>query len=80
MTIESTIFDSLEDQETILSNIEIHIMRSLISHIRPEISPHKRMPIPIMLPVQLVLQMRSYLLSRMHLVQSITSYPQDLSL
>ena len=51
---QSPTFNSFKQQEPILSQIEIDIMFSLISNIRPEISSNKTMPITIIFSVKFI--------------------------
>jgi len=77
---ESTTFDSLEKQETILSDIKIYVMICLIGHIWSEVSADKCVPVSIVLSVQFILKMGGYLLDCMHLFKSVLSYSDYLSL
>jgi len=48
---ESTTFDSLEKQETILPYVEIYVMICFIGHVWSEVSANKCVPVSIVLSV-----------------------------
>lgn len=61
-----SIFDGLKQQETVLADIEIDIMLSLIGDVRAEMPAHNAMPVPIVLPIELVFQMGCDFLGGVH--------------
>ena len=50
----SAILDGLEDQKSILSNIEIHIIASLIGDVGSKVSTYESMPISVVFSVQFI--------------------------
>ena len=76
----STIFDRLENQKSVLSDVEVHIISSLVCYVWSEVPPHKGVPVPIVFSVQFVFQMGCDLLDCVHLVQGVPRDAQNLGL
>ena len=76
----SAILDSLEDQEAVLSDVEIHVVSGLVGDVGSKVPADKGVPISVVLPVQLIFEVGGDLLDGMHLVQGISGYSQYLAL
>lgn len=66
--VRSSVFDSFEKEEAILSNVEVNIVIGLVSDVRAEISTNKGVPVSVVLSIEFVFEVSRNLLDCMHLI------------
>ena len=78
--ISSSIFDGFEEQEAILSHIEVNVVFGFIGDIWAEIPADECVPVSIVFTVEFVFEVGRYLLDSMHFFEGIFGDSDDLSL
>jgi hypothetical protein len=79
-TKESSAFDTFEQQESVLSKVEVNVVFGFIGDIGSEISTDKTMPISVVLTIEFIFQVSGHLLSGMHFLKGIFGCGKDVCL
>ena len=77
---KSSIFDCFEDEEAVLSDVEVNVVIGFVRDEWAEVPPHKRVPISVVLSVEFVFEVRRDLLDGVHFVERVLGDGQDLGL
>jgi hypothetical protein len=78
--LRSSIFDCFEEEESVLSDIEIDVMVGFVRDVRSEVSADECVPVAIVLSVEFVLEVGGDLLNCVHFVEGVLGDGQNLRL
>lgn len=77
---KSAVLDSFEEEKAVLPDVEVDVVVGLVGDIAAEVPADEGVPVPVVLAVQLILEVRGDLLDGVHLVQRVLRDCQNLGL